>query len=192
MNVTTGLILAGGQGQRMGGVDKGLQLFQGRPLVAHVLDRIAPQVDQLLISANRNPEAYAAFGHQILSDVIDGYIGPLAGLQAGLRACRTPLLATVPCDAPRLPTDLVARLRAALDLSGAPVAVACTADGVQPVFLLCHRGALSSLENFLGAGHRGVSAWAASLNATRVSFADSAAFANINTPEELQAAGPLE
>lgn len=193
MNAITGLVLAGGQGQRMGGADKGLQLFHGRPLVAHVLDRIGQQVDRLVISANRNKEAYAVFGHPVAADAMAGYAGPLAGLQAGLRVCRTPLLAMVPCDAPRLPLDLVSRLKTALDDRSAMAALARTADGLQPAFLLCRRDALAALESYLAGGGRGISAWLATLDAAIADFPDDAnAFANINTLEELLAASGLE
>lgn len=181
----TGLILAGGQGSRMGGRDKGLVAWAGRPLVAHVIDRLAPQVDRLLLSANRNEAAYRAFGFPVLADRIEGFPGPLAGLHAGLAACASPLLATVPCDAPHLPADLIARLAAALAQSSAPLAIARAGGRRQPVFLLCRREVLAALEAFLAAGGRGVGQWAASLNAAEAQFDDAAAFANINSPDDL-------
>src|SRR5438477_11707836 len=98
----TGLVLAGGQGRRMGSVDKGLVLLQGRPLVRHVLERFSPQVDEILINANRNIAAYEALGHPVIRDRVEGYAGPLAGLHAGLMHARHPLAATVPCDSPFL------------------------------------------------------------------------------------------
>lgn len=118
----TGLVLAGGLGRRMGGIDKGLQEFRGEPMVAQVIRRFAPQVDALIVNANQNIERYAAFGHPVVPDVITGYAGPLAGLHAGLNACRTPLLVTSPCDSPFLPLDLVARLHEALEREGADLA----------------------------------------------------------------------
>ncbi|WIM06055.1 MAG: molybdenum cofactor guanylyltransferase [Candidatus Nitricoxidivorans perseverans] len=181
----TGLILAGGQGRRMGGADKGLIDFRGRPMVAHVIERLAPQVDRLILSANRNEAAYAAFGLPVVSDRIANFPGPLAGVQAGLAACETPLLATAPCDAPHLPPDLVARLRAAL-AGDAMIAVARTARGTHPVFMLCRREALPKLEQWLASGERGFGAWQRRMAAVEVDFEDEAAFANINTPEELQ------
>lgn len=187
MTAITGLILAGGLGRRMGGVDKGLQLFQGRPLVAHVIERLGTQVDRLLINANRNRAIYTCFGPPLVADTIEGYAGPLAGLHAGLLACRTPLLAMAPCDAPRLPPDLVARLHAALDLAGTQIAVAWTAGQMQPVFLLCRQEVISALTDFLATGGRSVTAWASSLAATRVDFPDAGAFVNINTLDELHA-----
>src|SRR5689334_20428419 len=111
LDPVTGIILAGGLGRRMGGVDKGLQPLHGQPMVAHVLQRLAPQVAALIINANQNPEQYttlgAPFAAHIVPDSIAGYAGPLAGLQAGLAAARTPLVVTVPCDSPFLPLDLV-------------------------------------------------------------------------------------
>ncbi|HMX17345.1 MAG TPA: molybdenum cofactor guanylyltransferase, partial [Rhodocyclaceae bacterium] len=111
----TGLVLAGGLGRRMGGADKGLLDYAGRALVAAAIERLRPQVGTLMVNANRNGEAYAAFGFPVLADAVAGFAGPLAGLQAGLAACTTPLLVTVPCDSPDAPRDLVARLGAALE-----------------------------------------------------------------------------
>lgn len=182
----TGLILAGGQGSRMGGADKGLLPLQGRPLAAWTLDRLAPQVDRLIISANRNIDEYAAFGHPVVSDADPGsYDGPLAGLLAGLLACATPLLAAVPCDAPRFPADLVEKLARALGASQAPLAYAATPVRTHPVFMLCRRKALPSLEDFLAQGHRKIAYWHDELNAVKVMFPDESAFANINTPEDM-------
>lgn len=183
----TGLVLAGGLGRRMGGRDKGLQRLAGRPLVAHVIERLAPQVDTLLISANRNQETYRAFGYPVIGDTIEGFVGPLAGMHAGLKACRTPLLMTVPCDSPCLPPDLVARLNKGLERSGAMAAVARTSDGLQPVFALMRREVLLDLDSFLSEGGRGIQAWLRRLTLATIDFDNAAAFANINTPEELAA-----
>src|SRR3954463_3719960 len=130
----TGVVLAGGQGSRMGGVDKGLQPFRGKPMVAHVLERLAPQVATILVNANRNVEAYAAFGHRVIADEIEGFAGPLAGFERGLAHASAPLIVTAPCDSPFLPVDLVARLRAALESGGHELAVAKTGDQAHPVF----------------------------------------------------------
>lgn len=183
----SGVVLAGGLGRRMGGVDKGLQEFEGRPLVGWVIERLAPQVDELLISANRNAERYAAFGHRVVADRIEGFAGPLAGLHAALSVARHPLLATVPCDSPFLPGDLVARLRAALDASGAELAVATSLGRVQPVFCLCRRTVLPALSEHLAAGGRRIERWLNSLRLVEVGFEDQpAAFANLNSSEDLQ------
>lgn len=181
----TGLVLAGGLARRMGGREKGLQPFRGKPLAAWSIERLAPQVDALLINANQNLEDYAGFGHPVVADRLDGFAGPLAGLHAGLSICETPLLVTVPCDSPFLPTDLVARLRAALEAAGADLAVAKTASRPHPVFSLVRREMLGRLSAFLEAGGRKVGAWYAELKVVEVPFADERAFANINTLEEL-------
>ena len=183
----TGVILAGGQGRRMGGVDKGLRELRGKPMVKWVLERIAPQVDEVLINANQNLEVYAGFGPRVIPDEIGGFAGPLAGLQRGLSEARHPLVATVPCDTPFLPADLVARLHAALTAHGAQLAVARTGDQPHPVFCLCRRDVLPHLTQFLAGGGRKIDAWYATLNVAEVAFDDEpAAFSNINTPEELR------
>ncbi len=182
----TGIVLAGGQGSRMGGVDKGLAPFRGKALVAHVIERLAPQVDELLVNANRNPEAYAAFGHRVIADEIPGFAGPLAGFERGLAHARGALVATVPCDSPFVPPDLVSRLRAALEAAGADIAVAKTGDQPHPVFCLMRRGVHASLAAFLASGQRKIDKWYAALRVTEVAFDDEPeAFANINTRDEL-------
>ena len=182
----TGLVLAGGEGRRMGGVDKGLQPFRGRPMVAHVVERLAPQVDELLINANRNPEAYARFGHRVIADEIPGFAGPLAGFERGLAHAAGDLVATVPCDSPFLPADLVARLRERLEAAGAELAVARTGAQPHPVFCLMRRTVLPSLQAFLAAGERKIDRWYSRLAVEEVAFDDEAdAFLNINTREEL-------
>lgn len=183
----TGLVLAGGLARRMDGRDKGLIALQGRPLLAHVLERLTSQVDSILVNANRNQEAYAAFGHRIVADALPDYAGPLAGLHAGLRACTTPLIVTVPCDAPRLPADLVATLSAALAASDAPVAAALANGRLQPTFMLCRREVGADLERYLTGGGRKIHAWLDEMHALAVPFADADGFANLNTPEELAA-----
>ena len=186
MITVTGLVLAGGQGSRMGGVDKGLAPFRGRPMVAHAIERLAPQVDEVLVNANRNPEAYARFGHRVIADEIPGFAGPLAGFERGLAHARGQLVATVPCDSPFLPADLVARLRAALEGAGAQLAVARTGDQPHPVFCLMRREVHASLAAFLASGQRKIDKWYASLSVVEVAFDDEAdAFANINTRDEL-------
>ncbi|MEP7070015.1 MAG: molybdenum cofactor guanylyltransferase MobA [Usitatibacter sp.] len=187
----TGIVLAGGQGSRMGGVDKGLQPFRGRPMVAHAVERLAPQVDELLINANRNPEAYAQFGHRVIADEIEGFAGPLAGFERGLAHASGDLVVTVPCDSPFLPADLVARLRAALEREGADLAVAKTGDQAHPVFSLMKRGVHESLRGFLSSGQRKIDKWYAALKVVEVPFDDEAdAFLNINTREELASLEP--
>lgn len=186
----TGLVLAGGRGSRMGGIDKGLQLYQGRPLVQHALERLAPQVGALMINANRHLDAYAAFGVPVWPDTLADYPGPLAGLAAGLAHCPTPYLASVPCDSPHFPTELVARLAAALARADAQVAVAAAVeDGAlrtQPVFCLLHTSLLPGLLAFLHGGQRKVGAWLATQRCVQVRFDEAAAFFNANTLADLQ------
>lgn len=170
----------------MGGIDKGLALFRGRPLVAHVIERLAPQVDEILVNANRNAGAYAQFGHRVVSDEVPGFAGPLAGFERGLAHANGSLVVTVPCDSPCLPADLVARLRAGLASGGAEIAVARTGDQPHPVFCLMRRGVHASLREFLASGQRKIDNWYATLAVTEVAFDDEAdAFANINTRDEL-------
>jgi molybdopterin-guanine dinucleotide biosynthesis protein A len=182
----TGLVLAGGQGRRMGGVDKGLQQLQGRPLIAWVLERLRPQVDEILISANQNLERYAALGHPVLPDAVGGFAGPLAGLERGLSAARHELLVSAPCDSPFLPHDLVRRLHAALVAQGAELAVARTGTQPHPVFCLCRRSLHADLHAYLTGGGRKIDTWYGRLRVAEVAFDDvAAAFSNINTRAEL-------
>ena len=183
----TGVILAGGQGRRMGGVDKGLRELRGKAMVAWVLERFAPQVDEMLINANQNLDVYARFGHRVIPDEIGGFAGPLAGLQRGLSEATHPLVATAPCDTPFLPADLVTRLHAALQTQQAQLAVARTGDQPHPVFCVCRRDVLPHLTQFLSNGGRKIDAWYATLKVVEVAFDDQAeAFANINTQDELR------
>jgi molybdopterin-guanine dinucleotide biosynthesis protein A len=184
MHGVSGIILAGGLSRRMGGVDKGLQPLRGKPMVEHVLERLVPQVDEIVINANQNLDRYGALGHRVASDEVGGFAGPLAGLHAGLKFTHQPLVVTVPCDSPFLAADLVARLRQQLD--GRDVAVAKTGDQVHPVFALVRRSVAGSLEAYLAGGGRKVDGWFTTLRMVEVSFDDEAdAFRNINTPEEL-------
>ncbi|GAB4558783.1 MAG: molybdenum cofactor guanylyltransferase MobA [Rhizobacter sp.] len=183
----TGLILAGGQGSRLGGVDKGLQLFAGQPLVRHALQRLAPQVGRVMISANRNLEAYRQMGVPVWPDPSDlaGYEGPLAGFLAGLQHCETPYLVTVPCDCPRLPADLVQRLAQALTDNQADLAIARTPLGLEPAFCLIKRELQASLLDFMQSGHRKIERWTALHRRAEAVFDDDNAFFNINTPQDL-------
>lgn len=187
MTPVTGVVLAGGQGSRMGGVDKGLQPFRGKPMVAHVLERLAPQVDEILVNANRNVDAYAALGHRVVADEIAGFAGPLAGFERGLAHATHPLVVTVPCDSPFLPHDLVDRLRRALQAQAADLAVARTGEQPHPVFSLMRREVQGSLREFLSSGQRKIDKWYAALRVVEVPFDDEAeAFVNINTRDELK------
>ncbi len=187
----TGIVLAGGMGRRMGGVDKGLVPLDGRPMVEHVLARLVPQVGTVIINANQNIERYAAFGPAVYPDAIGGFAGPLAGLHAGLTQATTSHVVTVPCDSPFLPLDLVERLASGLGRASAQIAVAKTFAQPHPVFALVSRDVLAHLTAFLSAGGRKIDAWYATLALVEVAFDDEAeAFRNINTAEELAAATP--
>ena len=191
----TGLVLAGGQGSRMGGVDKGLQTFRGAPLALHALRRLRPQVGGVMISANRNIAAYEAFGAPVWPDTLEGYAGPLAGFLTGLAHCETPWLLTVPCDSPLFPPDLAARLLHAATHAGADIAMAAapTPDGLrrQPVFCLMRASLLPSLQRYTQGGGRKVGQWAGEHACAIAAFDqpgdDLRAFHNANTLAELQA-----
>jgi molybdopterin-guanine dinucleotide biosynthesis protein A len=185
----TGLVLAGGRGSRMGGVDKGLQSFNGMPLALHTLLRLQPQVGTVMINANRNLDAYESMGAPVWPDALPDYPGPLAGLLAGLERCESPWLVSVPCDTPGFPVDLVARLAAAVDAAGAEIAIAATQEGgrwrTQPVFCLLRADLMESLVAFLHGGERKVDRWTSRHRCVEVPFDDSAAFFNANTLAEL-------
>ncbi|WOO33506.1 molybdenum cofactor guanylyltransferase MobA [Diaphorobacter limosus] len=196
----TGLILAGGRGSRMGGVDKGLQGFRGQPLALHVLRRLQPQVGSVMISANRNLAAYEAFGVPVWPDGLADHAGPLAGFLIGLEHCTTPWLLTVPCDSPCFPADLASRLAAAATDQGADIAMAAAPeqqhDGstrlrTQPVFCLLRVNLLQSLQGFTADGGREIHRWAALQPCAIVPFDqagdDPLAFFNANTPAQLHA-----
>jgi molybdopterin-guanine dinucleotide biosynthesis protein A len=187
----TGLVLAGGRGSRMGGVDKGLQGYRGVPLALHALRRLEAQVGSVMISANRNRDAYASFGVPVWPDALPDFAGPLSGFLAGLERCPTSWMVTVPCDTPAFPTDLVRRLADAAGPSGAEIAMPTVreADGrwrTQPVFCLLQTALLVSLVRFTQAGGRKIDAWTAQHRTVEVPFDDAAAFVNANTPAELQ------
>jgi molybdopterin-guanine dinucleotide biosynthesis protein A len=187
MSQVSGIVLAGGQGRRMGSVDKGLQILHGKPMVQWVIERFTPQVDEIIVNANQNVQQYEAFGHSVVRDQIGGFAGPLAGLHAGLTAAKHPLVATVPCDSPFLPDDLVERLKGAL--GDKDLAVARTGEQPHPVFALVRTSVLENLAAFLAGGGRKIDAWYASLQVIEVGFDDEAeAFRNINTVEELNKA----
>ncbi|SDA44961.1 MULTISPECIES: gephyrin-like molybdotransferase Glp [unclassified Janthinobacterium] len=193
----TGLVLAGGLGTRMGHGDKGMLPLHGQPLARHVLQRLAPQVGQLAISANAHADDYARFGLPVWRDVLPGQLGPLAGLHSGMRHATTPYLLTVPCDSPLLPPDLAARLAAGLIDNDADLAIAVTEEldeatgqlvrRPHPVFCLVKTSALPQLEAYLAAGERRMRTWHGPLALAEVLFHDGSAFGNVNTPEDLAA-----
>ncbi len=187
----TGLILAGGRAQRMGGVDKGLIPFHGRPLIESVIEALKGQTGQLLINANRNLAQYSTYGYPVLSDVTLDFSGPLAGFSVGLATCKTPYLLTAPCDSPLLPPDLSERLAGELETSNAQLVYASTEElngkiWSQPVFCLMRSDVADSLNQFLMKGDLKIDHWFKDLRTSTVIFKNSQAFANINTPEELK------
>jgi molybdenum cofactor guanylyltransferase len=192
----TGLVLAGGRASRMGGVDKGLQPLGAMTLAQHAIARLAPQVGPLLISANRNPDRYRAYGHAVLADADPAAaLGPLAGILGGLRAARTAYLLCVPCDLPFLPGDLAAALIAAAEASTPPAAIAYAASvdaqgelREHPACALIACRLADDLERYLEEGGRKVRAWYARHNPVLAKFDDQRAFYNINSLEELQRA----
>ncbi|HGY5236230.1 TPA: molybdenum cofactor guanylyltransferase MobA [Aeromonas salmonicida subsp. pectinolytica] len=180
------VILAGGRATRMGGEDKGWIALAGRPLIDHVLERLRPQVDEVLINANRSQTRYQALA-PVISDDNNDYLGPLAGMQAGLAAARHDWVLFVPCDGPALPHDLMSRFRTALT-PDTELVVAHDGDWLQPVVALLHRSLLPSLTHALAEGERKIDIWFARHRMAVVSFADQPdAFINLNSPAELAA-----
>jgi molybdenum cofactor guanylyltransferase len=184
-NQLTAVILAGGMGRRMGGRDKGQVELQGHPLIEYVINAIRPQVNSILINANRHQDDYARYGCPVISDMLEGYQGPLAGFAAGMQAAVTPYIVTVPCDGPLLADDLVQRLCAALCRENADIAVAHDGRRMQPVYALISTALLPSLQVFLAAGNRKIDQWYACHTVALADFSDSPdTFRNINTPED--------
>lgn len=192
----TGVVLAGGRGTRMGGLDKGLQLYSDAPLAQHALRRLQTQVGPALINANRNLAQYQSFGVAVVTDTVPDFAGPLAGFITAMENCQTPYLMTVPCDTPQFPIDLVPRLALALTQNNADIAMASAletqADGTpawyrQPVFCLLKVALLPSLRAFVLEGGRKIGAWTAQQHTVQVEFDEPGAFANVNTLVQLQA-----
>lgn len=183
----TAIILAGGRGIRMGGTDKGLVLLRDKPLIAHVLARVAPQVDKILINANREISAYASLGYTVLTDETPDFSGPLAGFALGLKHAQSEYLLTVPCDCPQLPVNLREQLENVLMQTHADIAIATSQGSDHPVVSLCKTSLLSNLERYLAQGGRKVSDWQKSLHHVYVDFSDVPdAFININTRQDLE------
>lgn len=182
----TGVILAGGRGQRLGGIDKGLLIVDGRPLIEHAIAALRPQVGRLLINANRNHSHYAAYGFHVVADILGDHYGPLAGILSAMRSARTPWLACVPCDAPTIAPDLIEGLSAVI-AADTEISVALAAARLQPVFALMRCSLANDLESYLRSGGRKVEAWCRQRSLVQADFSDALGmFANINTPEDLQ------
>jgi molybdopterin-guanine dinucleotide biosynthesis protein A len=188
----TGLILAGGRAQRMGGIDKGLIPFHGKPLIESAISRLKPQVSTILINANRSITKYSHYGYPVLMDETPDFSGPLAGFSVGLKHCKTPYLLTSPCDSPLLPTDLAEKMAYQLEDDDLELVFASSKedDGKtwsQPVFCLMKSNLQDSLNAFLSKGDLKIDRWFKELHSATVVFENAQAFANVNTPEELAA-----
>jgi len=187
----TGLILAGGRAQRMGGIDKGLIPFRGKALIESAIQVLKNQVGQILINANRNITQYSAYGYPVIADEAPDFSGPLAGFSAGLRLCKTPYLVTSPCDSPLMPPNLCAKLAQELESGNYQLVYASTKEAngkiwAQPVFCFMRSDVGSSLKEFLSKGDLKIDNWFKELRTSTVIFENAQAFANVNTPEELQ------
>ena len=186
-NQVTAVILAGGKGSRLGGQDKGLVSYQNKPLIQHVLDRIKPQVGEIIINANRNQDDYAKFDHPVISDELSDFQGPLAGFLTGMRTSKTDYILTLPCDGPDLPDDLVSRLVNELENSQGENNLVVAHDGerLQPVHALIPTSLIESLEGFLANGDRKIDLWYAQHPMATADFSDKPeVFFNINTEEQ--------
>ncbi len=187
----TGLILAGGRAQRMGGMDKGLIPFHGKPMIESAIAKLQPQTHTIIINANRNITKYANYGYPVVVDETPDFSGPLAGFSVGLKTCKTPYLLTSPCDSPLLPSDLAQRLaeemlRGDFDLVYASSRELDGKIWAQPVFCLMRADVQDSLEKFLQTGDLKIDRWFKVLRSSTVIFEDPQVFANVNTPEELK------
>lgn len=181
----TAVILAGGRGSRMGGIDKGLAKLKGRSLIEHVIAAIAPQVGELIINANRNRETYAELGYPVVADSMDDYQGPLAGILSAMKQVKTSDMVTVPCDGPLLADDLVARLYTARQREQADIAVAFDGKRMQPVYALIPTRLQASLQAYLDGGDRKIDLWYQQHRIALADFSDiPATFVNVNTTEE--------
>jgi molybdopterin-guanine dinucleotide biosynthesis protein A len=181
----TGVILAGGRARRMGGIDKGLILINGKPMVEHVIAALRAEIDSLLINANRNLEQYAAFGYPVVPDIMDGYLGPLAGMASGMRACATRYIVTAPCDSPLVANNLVRRLYETLAREGADISVAHDGERAHPVFAMMRCDLLPNLLDYLNAGERKIDRWYTQHRLAVAYFRDEPeAFLNVNSPQE--------
>jgi|TARA_B110000238_G_C16130225_1_gene441106 molybdenum cofactor guanylyltransferase len=191
-NNVTGLILAGGLARRMGGTDKGLVALEGRPMIAYIIDALRLQVDSILINANRNISTYEEYGYNVISDDLEDFQGPLAGMATGLKHCKTDYIATVPCDGPVLADNYIDILIRAATQANSPISVGFDGNRLQPVYALIHRDLLSDLNQYLASGERKIDRWYAKHQFAKADFSSSLKmFTNINTPEDLESASEL-
>jgi len=181
----TGVILAGGKARRMGGCDKGLVKINNKSMVSYVIDVLKPQVSAILINANRNIEEYKKLGYEVVSDKLDDYQGPLAGIATAMACAKTDYIVTCPCDGPLLSPDLVSRLANAISDNNIDIAVAHDGKRMQPVYALLNRKLLNSLLEYLKNGERKIDRWYSQHPYKEVDFSDNSdCFININTPED--------
>ncbi len=184
-NDVTGVVLAGGRGRRMGGIDKGLAKLAGKPMMAHVLDGLRRQVGSVIINANRSIDEYARFGYPVIPDIIGDYSGPLAGMATALQNAATPYVLTVPCDSPLVAGDLAERLYTTLLNEDAEISVAHDGERLHPVFALMQRELLPSLRAYLAAGERKIDRWFEQHRLAISDFSDEPdCFLNVNSPGE--------
>ncbi len=185
------LVLAGGRGSRMGGRDKGLIIVSGKPIIEILLDRLQTREGQVIISANRNLEHYARYGHRVVEDRMSGFPGPLAGMLAGLDACDTAFLLTVPVDAPLVSKEFQERMKACMQEHAVPACVAECAGQVEPMFCMLNRNLKDSLQEFLSLGGRSAREWLEQTHAHHVDFSDMPdQFTNLNLPDDLHKIDP--
>jgi len=183
----TGVILAGGQARRMQGQDKGLVLLNNKPMIEYVIESLKPQVGELLINANRNLEKYSAYGFDVISDELNGYHGPLAGMASALNKVTTPYMLTAPCDSPFIADDLAAKLINTLQAEDADISVAHNGERMQPVFCLMKKELLPSINDFLNNGERKIDTWFSKHKLAIADFSDKPkTFDNLNTIEDIQ------
>ena len=183
----TAVILAGGRGERMGGMDKGMLILHEKPLVQHVIDAIEPHVQEILINANRHVDYYSRLGYPVVEDILGDYFGPLVGMATGMQSAATPLLVSVPCDSPFIPSQLVATLYRALSESGAEISIAHDGTRLQPVYALLRCQLLPDLLAYLNDGGRKIDTWYGQHHMVTADFsAEADVFLNLNTPEDRQ------
>ena len=188
-NQVTAVILAGGAGRRMAGQDKGLMPLRGKPLILHVLERLGPQADCLIINSNRNQESYAAFGYPLVKDTMSGGLGPLAGLLSAMEYTGSEFVLSAPCDTPNLPRDLIPRMLSTLEKEGADACTVSDGERLHPVIMLVRARLAPELRKYLESGKRKVHDWYYSIKHCSTDFSDNPqAFININTPDQLQEA----
>ncbi len=182
----TAVILAGGKGRRLGGQDKGLVSYKNKKLIEHVIERIEPQVNNIVINANRNQAQYETFGYAVINDDLNDFQGPLAGFATAMKVVETDYIITLPCDGPLLPLDLVSRMSVQLKDNSQSIAVAHNGERLQPVYAMIPVILVDSLEAFLANGDRKIDLWYAEHKTCLIDFSDqSHAFFNVNRKEDL-------